>query len=432
MYDLAIIGGGPAGYSAAFEAKRYGMSVVLFEFDSVGGTCLNRGCVPTKYLLHVARKYNECIESEDGILFQSLNLDYSRTRLKMESIISGLRTGLYENLKRSGVEIVTGNAAIKASGVIDCNGREYCSKSIIIATGAKSEKPIVKGAFSSDEVLNLDHIPNRMHIIGGGTISIEFAEIFRMLGSEVSISIRGERILRNWDKEISTGLTHSLKKKGVQINTGCDIQSVDLTNYDIILSAVGRRPNIPPAPSDLFDVGDNGGIVVDKHFRSKSKGLFAVGDVVEGSVQLAHTAMDQGRQVVRYISNGIEPSEGSVIKCIYPDQEAASVGITEAEAKAKGIKCVIAKQTMYANARTAISTDERGFIKVIASEKDGKIVGAHLMCEHAGEIVSEFAMAIDQEMTASDMLKTIRPHPSYCESIQDVLRVVEDRCSNEV
>ncbi len=432
MFDVAIIGGGPAGYSAAFEATRHGMSVVLFEYDNLGGTCLNRGCVPTKYLLHVARKYQDAQNSDDGIFFQSLEVDYGKTKSKMESVIALLRTGLSENLKKSGVEMVFGSAAIKGSGVIDCNGKEYNAKSIIIATGSIAKPPLVPSALTSDEALNLDHIPEKIHILGGGTTAVEFAEIYSMLGSSVKISIRGERILKSWDKEFSVGLSQSMRKKGVTINKGCDILSMSFPDDEVIISTTGRTANIPSVEADLFDIGANGGIVVDKHFETKTKGIFAAGDVIDGSVQLAHTAMDQGRQIVKYIAKGIEPKEACVIKCIYPNQEIASVGLTEADAKENGIDSAVAKQTMYANARTIISTVERGFMKVVASKTDGKILGAQFMCENAGEIIAEFAMAIDQGMTVSEMLKSVRPHPSYCESLQDVLRALEDKIDVEV
>ncbi len=432
MFDIAIIGGGPAGYSAAFEAARHGMSVVLFEYDNVGGTCLNRGCVPTKYLLHIAKKYQDAKNTDDGIVFRSLEIDYSKTKSRMESVITSLRTGLSENLKKTGVEMISGNAAIKGSGVIDCNGKEYNAKNIIIATGSVTKTPLISGALTSDEALKLDHIPDKVHILGGGATAIEFAEIYSMLGSSVNIYIRGERILRNWDKEFSVGLSQSMKKKGVIINKGCDILSISIPDDEVVISATGRVANIPSAKADLFDVGNDGGIIVDKNFETKTKGIFAAGDVINGSEQLAHIAMYQGRQIVRYIAKGIEPKEVRVIKCIYPDQEIASVGLTEAEAKEKGINSTVAKQTMYANARTIISTEERGFMKVIASKSDGRILGAQLMCENAGEIIAEFAMAIDHKMTAADMLKSVRPHPSYCESLQDVLRTLEDKLDVEV
>lgn len=427
MFDLAIIGGGPAGYSAAFEATRYSMSVILFECDRVGGTCLNRGCVPTKYLLHIARKYYEAQKADDGIIFQSLKIDYGKIRSRMEYRISSLRAELSDNLEKSKIEIISGNATIKRNGDINCNGKEYYVKNIIIATGSVSNSPLIYGALTSDEVLNLDSIPKKIHIIGGGAIAVEFAEIYRMLGSSVSISIRGDRILKNWDKEIAIRLTQSMKKKGIVINKRCDFASIDFSNDEIVMSATGRRASVPSTEGELFDIGVNGGIIVDKNCQTKTEGIFAAGDVIEGSVQLAHIAMEQGRQIVRLIAKGNKLPKSSIIKCIYPDQEIASVGLTEADAGEQGIESIVAKQTMFSNVRTVISTDEHGFVKIVVAKEDGRILGAQLMCEHAGEIVAEFAMAIDQGMTVNNMLQSVRPHPSYCESVQDVLRTAEDK-----
>ncbi len=427
MFDIAIIGAGPVGYSAAFEAIRYGFSVVLFESDSIGGTCLNRGCIPTKYLLHVARQYNDAIHADDGLLFGNLKIDFSVTKSKMEEIIASLRNGLSDKLKKSGIEIINGNAAIKECGVIECGGKVYNAKNMIIASGSIPQPSMLKGGLSSDDILKLEEIPQKLHIIGGGPIAVEFAEIFNMMGCDVTISIRGERILRGWDKDIAIGLTQSMKKKGIRINKECDFDSIVFSDDEIILSAIGRKANIPISERDIFDVGKNGGIIVDNNLQTKTSGVFAAGDVIEYSSQLAHTAMDQGRQIVRFIAQGISIKEGSTIRCIYPDQEIATVGLTETDAREKGIDILVAKQTMYANARTVISTKERGFIKIVVGKTDSRILGAQLMCENAGELIAEFALAIDHKMTVMDMLKSVRPHPSYCEAIQDALRTMENK-----
>lgn len=431
MFDLAIIGGGPAGYSAAFEAVRYNLSVCMFECDKIGGTCLNRGCVPTKYLSYVARKYQDIKKQDDGIFVKSVKIDYEKTISKMDDIVSSLRMGLNESLNKSRVEMVFGNAIIKESGVVVCNGKEYYAKKIIIATGTVANVPLVQGALTSDEVLNMDYIPERIHIIGGGAVAVEFAEIFSMLGSSVNISIRGDRILKNWDKEIANSLTQSMKKKGIIINKRCDFASMTFCDDEIVISATGRRANVPSVEGDLFDIGINGGIIVDCNYQTKTQGVFAAGDVIEGSEQLAHTAMEQGRQIVRFIVKETGIHKKTVIRCIYPYQEIASVGLTEADAKEQGIGYLVAKQTMFSNARTVISTTERGFIKIVVEKERGRILGAQLVCEHAGEIVSELAMAIDQGLTVNNMLQTVRPHPSYCESLQDVFRTMEDKI-NEV
>lgn len=428
MYDLAILGGGPAGYSAAFEAVRYNMSVILFERDAMGGTCLNRGCVPTKYLSHVARKYYELRESEnDGLSCQSLQLEFAKTRSRMEDIVLALRTGLKDKLDKDGIKVISGNAGIKGVGLVECNGCTYEAKNILIATGSAPAAPMVPNAKTSDDILAVERVPERLHIIGGGTAAVEFAEIFRMLGSEVTVSIRADRILRKWDREIAVGLTQSMKKKGIQINKNSDFSAFEVSPEEVVLSVVGRQAVLPESQGNLYDIGEAGGIVVDGNGQTKTEGVFAAGDVTEGSSRLAHIGMEQGRRVVQFIVGKEMKKESAIIQCIYLDQEIASVGLTEVIAKEKGIEIVSAKQNMFSNARTMISTKERGFIKILAEKQSGRIVGAQLMCERAGDIIAELALAVNSKITVSEMLCSVRPHPSYSETVTDVLRVLEEK-----
>lgn len=428
IYNLAIIGGGPAGYSAAFEAKRHHMSVLIFERDLMGGTCLNRGCVPTKYLSYVAREYYEIKNAAgDGFIIPEVGIDYRKTTSRMTNVVKTLRDGLEEQLRRDGVLVIKGTASIVEKGIVSCGGVPYEAENILITTGAVPKNSLIKEAISSDDLLKLNHIPKKLHVLGGGTIAIEFAEIFRMLGSEVTIFIRSDRILRKWDREISVGLTQSMKRKGIIIQKNCDFDQLNIDTDAVILSATGRRASIPSVPDGLFDIGSAGGIIVDENGQTRTVGIYAAGDVVNGSVQLAHVGMEQGRRVVRHIAGMDCPKKAAVIQCIYPGQEIASVGITEADAKDRSIEAVTAKQTMFANARTLISTEERGFIKVTADRKSRKILGAQLMCERAGDIVSEFALAINEGLTVDDMVHSVRPHPSYCEAVTDALRIMEDK-----
>ncbi len=431
MYDIAIIGGGPAGYTAAFEAVKNRMSVVLFEQGQMGGTCLNRGCVPTKYLSHVARKYYEakCAEA-DGLLYQGIDIDYSKTFSRMNGIVSELRDGLRGRLSREAVEIVQGEASIDRNRTIACGGKTYEAKNILICTGAAPIESGIGDAVISDDILRMNAIPRRLHIMGGGTVAVEFAEIFRMLGSEVTIHIRADRILRKWDKEIAVGLTQSMKKKGIGIEKNCDFAQLAFEKDSVILSALGRHAVLPSFECRLFDIGANGGIVVDGCGWTGTEGVYAAGDVVEGSLQLAHIGMEQGRRAVRSMA-GLETKEAAVpVKCIYPDQEIASVGLTAAEAEEKGIWAISAKYSMYANARTVISTQERGFVKILAEKESKKLIGAQLMCERAGDIATELALAINLGITVEEMLHSVRPHPSYAEAVAETLHLLEDKLND--
>ena len=428
MYDLAIIGGGPAGYSAALEGVRLGLSIILFEKNELGGTCLNRGCVPTKFLSHVAKIRTEMdMATENGISFAGTQIDFHKTMARKAEIISTLRNGLTQQMIRKKIQITQGTASIRERNKISCNGTEFETKNILIATGAVPVKPFIARAISSEEMLELDEIPKKLHILGGGSVAVEFACIFRALGSDVTISIRGERILQKWDKEIAVSLTQSMKQKGIRIQTKTNFETLQIENDAVILSAMGRIPNLEGLDNTYFDVGPRNGIITDVFGMTKTAGIFAAGDVVEGSPQLAHIGMEQGRQVARLIAGVAVTKPSAIVKTIIASQEIASVGLTEQEAKNKGIKVITAKQNLYSNARTMIATKERGFIKVVADWETKKIIGAQLMCERAGDIVAELALAINHNLSPEDMLVSIRPHPSYCEAITDVMMLLLEK-----
>ena len=421
-YDLAVIGGGPAGYSAAFEAVRHRMRTVIFEKDWVGGTCLNRGCVPTKYLSHTARKFYEAKNASDGICIGSIAMDYRRAMDKMSHIITAQREALEGELARLGVEMVCGEVCVKDAHKVCCDGKDYQAKNILIATGSQPARPLIREALTSDQMLRLDHIPKRLHILGGGTIAAEFASIYQMLGSRVTIYIRGDRILRKWDKEIGVSLTQSFKRKGIEIRKGCDFSGLSFEE-GTVLSAGGRVPLLPALEGNLFVIGSDGGILTDRDGQTKTSHIYAAGDVIHKSLFLAHTAMEQGRRAVRRMAGIENPEPSAVVRCIYVDQEIASVGITEAEDK----EAICAKQNMYSNPRTMISTSERGFVKLLGDKATHRILGGQMMCERAGDMVSELALAIDKKLTVEDMLMTVRPHPSFTEAVSDALRALEDK-----
>lgn len=444
MYDLAIIGGGPAGYSAAFEAIHSGLSVIIFEKDRMGGTCLNRGCVPTKYLSHMARVYKDVINASDVIKTENVSFDYDTAHSKMMEIISSLRMGIINELKTYKgrdegydhnkehdciVEIIEGKAIIEDARTISC-GKEYEAKNILIATGSQPAPSLLANAVSSDELLNLTEIPAELHILGGGSIAVEFANIYRTLGSDVSLYIRGERILRGWDKEIAVGITQSFKKKGIKIHGKCDFSKLEINN-GIVLSAAGRIPVLPSMPEGLLDLHTDNSIIVNSEAgETETAGVYAAGDVIKDSPKLAHIAMEQGRNVVRHIL-GRKLVSSAVVKCLYLDQEVATVRQRAVSTATTMAKAVSAKVNMYSNARTKISTPERGFIKITAEKQTGQILEAQMMCERASDLIVELALAINQGLTCGQMLQSIRPHPSYSEAVTEALRLLENKiCSS--
>ena len=420
MYKIAIIGGGPAGYSAAFEAVRYGFSVLLFEMDKLGGTCLNRGCVPTKYLSHVAELYSNINESKRyGIGVEPTGLDYEKTVAESENIVSKLREDLANNLLQSKITIVKGKAKLLDETHISCNGEVFEAEHIIIATGSKNtDKPFVH-CINTDELLSLKHLPDKLIILGGGVSAVEFADIFSRLGVRIDIYIRGKRILRKWSKEMAASISSVLKKNGVKIHTEADLADIDLTSATV-LSVLGRKPNLEGVDEGLVSIADDGGIVVDEYYRTKTKNIFAVGDVTENSAQLAHVAMEEAKQVVRFIA-GETTKKSAVVQCIYTMPEVAVAGLSESEAKEAGIDYISAKQTLYSNARTLIGSTDRGFIKIIADKNTKKILGAELTCERASDMVGELALSINSGIKVSELEGSTRAHPTFYEAVTEAL-----------
>lgn len=420
MYKIAIIGGGPAGYSAAFEAVRYGFSVLLFEMDKLGGTCLNRGCVPTKYLTHVADLYRNINASNRyGIGVELKGLDYEKTVAESENIVSKLREDLTNNLLQSKITIVKGKAKLLDETHISCNDEVFEAEHIIIATGSKNVDKPFADCINTDELLSLKHLPDKLIILGGGVSAVEFADIFSSLGTQVDIYIRGKRILRKWSKEIAASISSVLKKNGVKIHTEADFADIDKTSATV-LSVLGRKPNLEGVDEGLVSIADDGGIVVDEYYRTKTKNIFAVGDVIWHSSQLAHVAMEEAKQVVRLIAGETTP-KSAVVQCIYTMPEVAVVGLSESEAKEKGIDYISSKQTLYSNARTLIGSTDRGFIKMIADKNTKKILGAELMCERASDMVGELALAINSGIKVSELEGSTRAHPTFYEAVTEAL-----------
>ncbi|RGE08468.1 FAD-dependent oxidoreductase [Lachnospiraceae bacterium OF11-28] len=432
MYDVAIIGGGPGGYTAALRARNYGLSVVLFEHNEMGGTCLNRGCVPTKYLAHVAEINRQLSElGTYGIEAESNNINFRQTQKKNYEIVSNLRNSLSEQMISCGIEIVCGRAELQADKTIVCSGTSYYAQNIIVATGSMPKMRLSDNVLTSNEALMLKKIPTSVSIIGGGVIAVELAEIFSGLGAIVNIYIRGERILRNWDKDIAVGLTQSMKKRNIKIHAKYTYDMLCSVKDELIISALGRKAVLEGLDLGLFQIGENHGIIVDDNGYTGTQGLYAIGDVVENSPMLAHVAMEQGRKVIDFIACGVKSKRAAVIKCIYTTPEIASVGMTESEAKENGRSPVVGKQLMYTNARTMIATTERGFVKIIADAVSREVIGAQFMCERATDLIVEVASAINNRETIDKMLNTIRPHPGFSEAITDALEIIERRLRNE-
>ncbi len=466
QFDLIVIGSGPGGYVAAIKAAKLGKKIALIESRDIGGTCLNRGCIPTKTLMHSSHLYYEAQHLQElGITIESINLNMDKLRERKESVVSRMRQGIVGLLEANKITILRGQARIIGANTVEVRSiltederfssedkelQELHAEKILIATGSKPIIPRLEGAdlpgvITSDELLSFEKTYQKLLIIGGGVIGIEFATIYQELGYEVEIIEALDRILPIMEKEISQSLAMSLKKKGVIIHTKarvtrllsdedgsliCEYTEKDTlctTKADGILLAVGRRANIEGLFADgLGILMEGANIQVNEEFETSIPGIYAIGDVVNRAGQLAHAASAQGIFAVERMFGHVTTINLAVIpSCIYTTPEVASVGMTEEEAVQAGLRVKVGKYPMLGNGKTLLSAGERGFIKVIAEADTLRILGAVLLCDRATDMVGEFATAIVNELTVKDMAAVIRPHPTYCEAITEAVEDVE-------
>ncbi len=456
-FDIAIIGSGPAGYEAALRARELGLSVILIERDSIGGTCLNRGCIPTKALLHSSGAYR-CAAGMAalGVAANGLSFDFAAIIKRKDSVVTSLREGLTKRLAVAGVEIARGSATVEAPGLVSVRAgdgrREIRSRNVLVSVGSRPSRPPiagmdVAGVYDSDAFLSLPAFPPRAVIVGGGVIGIEFATFLNDLGSKVTIVEAAERVLPLMDKEISQNLSMILKRRGVTIHVGakvegfsrnesgaelsCAVTAADGSAITVLadaaLVATGRVPNVGEVfASGLGVTMDGFFVAVNDRFETSVAGVYAVGDAIRG-IQLAHAATAQGIAVVERLA-GLTPSyrADTIPSCVYAEPEIATVGMTIETAAARGIATVAGKSLSSMNARAVINAEDRGFAKLIfedlGAKGAGKILGASLVCARASDLAGEISTAIAAGLTARELASVVRPHPSYSEMITAAAR----------
>lgn len=466
-YDLIVIGAGPGGYVAAIKAAKLGMKTAIVEQGDIGGTCLNRGCVPTKTLMHSTNFITEARHMQEaGISFTDLSLDFNKLIDRKNEVVTKIRGGIEGLFKANGVKVFKGSAKIISANSVRVSviNEQTCQTgqalqnnqeeqntiaeleagNILIATGSRPIVPSFEGAklknvVTSDDLLEGEgRLYKKLLIIGGGVIGIEMATIYKDLGCEVEIIEAMDRILSGMDKEISQSISMGLKKKGITIHTGARVQRISeggtygllceyiekdntkTTEAEGILLAVGRRSNT----EGLFEEGmtpemDGACIKVNADFETSIPGIYAIGDVIRGK-QLAHAASAQGIVAVEKISGHTPSIDLNVIpSCIYTVPEVASVGMDETEAKAEGYAVKVGKYPMLGNSKTLLSMGERGFIKLICDAETGRLLGAQLLCDRATDMIGELALAISRKLTYKELDSVIRPHPTYEEAITE-------------
>lgn len=443
-YDLIVIGAGPGGYAAAIRAAQKGMKTALFESREVGGTCLNRGCIPTKSLLHSAelfREVNSCLET--GIFSGGVGFDFGKMHQRKLEVVFQLRLGVESLIKANKIDLIREKAVIEQAGRVRAGGEGYECGNILVATGSKPSLPGIDGIhgeniFTSDDLLEGGaKFYNSLIIIGGGVIGMEFASLYSALGCEVTIIEAMDRILPVMDREIAQNLSVLLKKRGVQIFAGTKVMSLEggseaacvfeqkgesrRVTAQAILVATGRTGNLDGLCAEGVDLKPERGLIpAGAGGETCVKGIYAAGDVRTGAVQLAHFAMADGINAVDAMC-GEPPSHDLdlVPACIYTSPEIACIGLTAEEAKERGLSVKTGKFIMTANAKTAIEGGERGFIKVVTEAESGRVLGAQLLCYRATDMISELTGAIAAGLTARQMASVIRPHPTFSEGVSE-------------
>lgn len=457
QYQLIVIGAGPGGYEAAIRAAQLGLHTALIERRQVGGTCLNRGCIPTKTMLHSAQLYKETAHFElFGLHTENTSFDWAKIHQRKNDVVSKLRSGIEQLIKANKIDFFNTSASILSPHEVQLEQGEETTlygDNILIATGSVPSRPPIPGldlpgVVTSDELLDdpsyaqTDSLPKEILIIGGGVIGVEFASVFSSFGCKVTIVEALDRILSTMDREISQNLSMILKKRGVEIHTGAMVERLEQSDGKLvchftekekpqqissqqILVAIGRRANTQGLFGNDFSVEmEREHIVTDESFRTSVDSIYAIGDV-SAKIQLAHMASAQGICAAHIIAGKVPPINLQAVPgCIYTDPEIASVGLTEDEAKKQGIPVKKGKFIMSGNGRSIIDEQERGFIKVLAHQDTDVILGAQLMCSRATDIVSELSTAIVNGLTVDQLAAVIRPHPTFCEGVTEAVEDV--------
>lgn len=450
MYDLGIIGGGPAGYTAAEHAAKLGLKVVLFEKDEVGGVCLNEGCIPTKTLLYSAKLYDHARHaSKYGVTVDGVAVDYGKVVARKNKVVRKLVAGVRARLNHENITVVKGEAFVAGREEkelkVECGGESYLMRNMMVCTGSSNVVPPIPGidsdrVWSSREALAAKERPASVAIIGGGVIGMEFVSLYNTLGTQVTVIEMQDEILGNMDREISRMLREELEKKGVVFHLqsrvlelkeedllfekGGEVQAVQAER---VLLSVGRRPNTVGFGLESLGLEKtrNGGIVVDEHMRTSDQNVFAVGDVT-GFSMLAHTAVREAEVAVNHIRGEYDSmSYRAIPGVVYTLPEVAGVGETEESLVGKDVKYEALRLPMtYSGRFVAENEGANGLCKILVGEDD-RILGVHMLGNPSSEIITTATLAVEQELTVEKWLRCVFPHPSVSEILKETLGTFE-------
>lgn len=459
-FDLIVIGSGPGGYVAAIRAAQLGMRVACVEKDeTLGGTCLNVGCIPSKALLDSSEMYHQAKHSLDhhGIKATGVSLDLKAMMARKDGVVSQLTRGVAGLFKKNKIEYVRGMGKVAGPGKVEVDGsagkRTLAAKNILIATGSA---PIAlktipfdgKHIISSTEALTLPEVPKKMVVIGAGAIGLELGSVWSRLGAEVVVFEFLDRIAATMDREMTTALQRSLEKQGLKFRLKTGAQSATFENgrvklawksaegsesgteeCDVVLVAIGRRPFTEKL--GLVEAGveldQRGFVVVDKHFQTRVPGILAIGDVIGGAM-LAHKAEEEGVACAETIAGGAgHVNYLAVPNVIYTHPELASVGITEEEAKTRGIEIKIGKFPLMANGRAKAMDATEGSVKIIGDAQTDRLLGMHILAARASDMIAEGAVAMEFAASVEDIARSVHAHPTLPEAIKEAALAADKR-----
>ena len=449
-FDVIVIGGGPGGYVAAIKAAQLGKKTCIIEKEHFGGVCLNEGCIPTKALLRSAESLKEVKESSKfGVIdIETANakLDMKKVQKRKTQVISQLVGGVEGLLRGNKVTAVNGTGSFVDKNTVSVGNKKYTAENIIIATGSDVKTLPIKisekaNVLTSKEALNLYYIPKDIAIIGGGVIGIEFAYFLNSIGTKVTIIEFLDRILTMVDKEITDKVASSLIKAGITIHTSSQVKEIKDSSIlfekegkveeifaDTVLMAVGRTANTEGLNLDAAGIKTTrGAIETNLKLETNVQNVYAIGDV-NGKSMLAHTASMEGIIAVENICGHNKEMDYSIIpSAIYIQPEIASVGLTEEQAKEKYKNVKMGTFPLFANGKAKVAGEEEGIVKVIIDGKLGEILGVHMYCIHATDMISEAVAAMNLEATAEEMVSTIHPHPTVSEAIHEAFHAALDK-----
>ncbi len=449
---VLVIGGGPGGYVAAIRAAQLGAKVTLAERAEIGGTCLNRGCMPTKALLHSSEVYELATNSADiGIIGRDVAVDWPRVQATRQSVSDKLTGGVRALMRANKVTVEEGEAKFTGPKTVKVGDKTLNPDKIIIAVGSKPVMPPIPGlkecpaCIDSTACLKLDHIPESLVVIGGGVIGVELGSVYRRFGSKVSVLELQDRILPQMDGELAELAAAQLVAEGMDLRTGAKVTRVDTTTNgaavhaeiggkdtvfeaEKVLVCVGRSPNLEGLGLDKAGIAVEGGFIkVDKRLETSVPGVFAVGDC-SGRLMLAHAAMAMGEAAAENAMGGEAGfNEDMSPACAYVGPEIAGVGYTEERAKELGIEYIVGRFPTSANGRSLVSGCTGGLIKVLAGPKFGEILGVHILAPSATELIEEAALAIRLEATLDELTDTIHCHPTVAEALREAALAAQKR-----